>query len=142
MNRTRDFLDKYTNQTHCGQYCFNLEQLGVCGSEPYGYDEGKPCVYLKLNKVFGLENEMFDELPKDMPETLKEHINAQDKKIKFGLNAMRIRLLIKNGWEKSSIILNLRDSLQNTSHLKTKKDTRVPLLQFSFQKLANADCYV
>jgi len=80
VNRTRDFLDRYANQTHCGQYCFNLEQLGVCGSEPYGYDEGKPCVYLKLNKVFGLENEMFDELPKDMPETLKEHINAQDDK--------------------------------------------------------------
>ncbi|TGZ69920.1 hypothetical protein CRM22_003464 [Opisthorchis felineus] len=33
---------------------FPLEQLGVCNAEEkYGYPEGKPCVILKLNKIFG-----------------------------------------------------------------------------------------
>ena len=77
MDRTKDFLDKYNDQTKCGEYCFDLKKLGVCGREPYGYKDGTPCVYLKLNRVYGIENEVFEKLPEDMPETLKTHIEAQ-----------------------------------------------------------------
>ena len=82
MDRTKDFLDKYKDQTKCGEFCFKLEQLGVCGREPYGYKDGTPCVYLKLNRVYGLKNEKFEKLPEDMPETLKTHIEAQKDKDK------------------------------------------------------------
>lgn len=34
------------------KYCsFTREDLGPCGKNGYGYNEDKPCVYLKLNKV-------------------------------------------------------------------------------------------
>jgi len=82
-NRAGDFLDKYRiGSTKCDQHCFDLKQLGACSENSYGYDEGKPCIYLKLNKIFGLKNEIFDlkELPADMPDTLKKHINDQNDK--------------------------------------------------------------
>lgn len=30
---------------------FSAEKLGACGSAPFGYKEGKPCILVKLNKV-------------------------------------------------------------------------------------------
>lgn len=30
---------------------FSKQSLGPCGTGDYGYNEGKPCFYLKLNKV-------------------------------------------------------------------------------------------
>ena len=52
---------------------FNIEDLGAecTWQKDYGYDEGKPCVLLKLNRIFGWEPDMFhdaSEFPDDMPE--------------------------------------------------------------------------
>jgi len=64
------------------EFCkFNLANLGVCGTGNYGFDSDSPCLILKLNKIFGLEPEIYDStaLPKDMPSELVTRIkNATD----------------------------------------------------------------
>lgn len=79
--RIEKFLGPYKNCT--GAHCFPLSSLGsACSTKPYGFDQGKPCVYLKLNKIIQLKNEAYkvDELPELMPATLKQHIKAQTDK--------------------------------------------------------------
>ncbi|XP_013411848.1 sodium/potassium-transporting ATPase subunit beta-1 [Lingula anatina] len=40
---------------------FNLDLLGPCiWKEEYGYNDGEPCVILKLNKLYGWEPEPYD----------------------------------------------------------------------------------
>lgn len=101
--RITDFLQVYENETvnkkrlDCSEDkvtplhgCkFNVEPLktfcqGTGGeTDQFGYEKGSPCVLLKLNRIFGLENSPYNEtdLPVDMPEELKEHIRKQaDKK--------------------------------------------------------------
>lgn len=37
-----------------GKFCkFTKDMLGPCGKDGYGYRDGKPCIYLKLNKMRG-----------------------------------------------------------------------------------------
>ena len=74
-------------------------ELGPCGTGNMGYDEGKPCVFLKLNKIFGLNPEYYND-PNDLPnspetktvfpKSLKDQLNtipnAQDKKQVSALN--------------------------------------------------------
>ena len=64
--RTEAFLKTYANDKNClksGETkpgsCFDLNLLGHCGVKPYGYDQGKPCVYLTLKKIYGVENQIF-----------------------------------------------------------------------------------
>jgi len=90
-DRTQKFLKKYDDQDTCKSSttgCFAPSQLGDCATYPYGFDKGTPCVFLKLNKIFGNTNEHckaadVDE-PKDeekpctlMPDSLKAHVKAQ-----------------------------------------------------------------
>merc|ERR1712088_556840 len=64
------------------KFCkFDLTQLGDCGKENtnYGFDSDSTCLVLKLNKIFGLVHEYYDnpdELPEEMPSELKERIKA------------------------------------------------------------------
>jgi len=85
--RSKKFLDKYekTKET-CKTSktgCFDLAQLGACATAPYGFDKGTPCVFLKLNKIFGNTNEhckaadLETEPCNAMPDSLKEHIKKQ-----------------------------------------------------------------
>jgi sodium/potassium-transporting ATPase subunit beta len=80
QDRITEFLAPYKNCS--GSHCFDVNRLGACGTPPYGFDEGKPCVYLKLNKIYGLKNENFKdgELPENMPASLKTHIGSQPDK--------------------------------------------------------------
>jgi sodium/potassium-transporting ATPase subunit beta len=80
QDRITEFLIPYKNCS--GSHCFDVNRLGACGTPPYGFDEGKPCVYLKLNKIYGLKNENFKdgELPENMPASLKTHIGSQPDK--------------------------------------------------------------
>merc|ERR1712158_102202 len=56
-----------------GKFCkFDLTKLGPCGQKNtnYGFDSNSTCLVLKLNKIFGLEHEYYDnpaELHDDMP---------------------------------------------------------------------------
>merc|ERR1712088_1204627 len=65
-----------------GKFCkFDLSKLGPCGqaNTNYGFDSDSTCLVLKLNKIFGLEHEYYDntdELPEEMPAELKERIKA------------------------------------------------------------------
>jgi len=79
VNRTKDFLGTYNTAETDGVKVFNNASLGVCAKGNFGYDEGKPCVFLKLNKIFGLEHDYYQQhgkFPKDMPEDLQKHING------------------------------------------------------------------
>jgi len=82
QQRTKTFLEPYAdaNQTgldNCGdtsmdgQVCkFPISRLGDCGKGNYGYDKGRPCIFLKLNKIFNLEHEYYNntaDLPKEVP---------------------------------------------------------------------------
>jgi len=74
-DRIDEFLLPYRDCK--GSHCFNITQLGDCATKPYGFDQGKPCVYLKLNRIVNLENKAYSNvsaLPKEMPQTLKDHI--------------------------------------------------------------------
>merc|ERR1712088_1221182 len=67
-----------------GKFCkFDLSKLGPCGqtNTNYGFDSNSTCLALKLNKIFGLEHEYYDnpaELPDEMPSELKESIKSID----------------------------------------------------------------
>lgn len=92
-DRAKEFLDNYDPSLNAlnkdctkdngadDKACkFDLAQLGECQTYPYGYDKGEPCVFLKLNRIFGVSNDPYgadDELPEGMPEDLKKHIKAQ-----------------------------------------------------------------
>lgn len=93
VDRVEKFLNTYKDNEACvkdGEVkpgsCFDLSQLGACGTKPYGYEEGKPCVYLKLNKIFGVENVIFndvddvDETVDKIPKALKDNIKNQGDK--------------------------------------------------------------
>jgi len=72
-DRSGEFLAKYKGSEH-------LSKLGACGTANYGYDEGKPCIFLKLNKIYGLQHDFFNntaDLPEDMPQGLKDHIGSK-----------------------------------------------------------------
>jgi len=76
-DRIDEFLAPYRDCV--GSHCFPISQLKNCSTKPYGFDEGKPCVYLKLNKIVDLENTAYSDvsaLPEEMPPTLKNHIKA------------------------------------------------------------------
>lgn len=98
VERSEKFLEDYNNATRneglkaCKvkdgttkkQACMvDVTTLGPCGSGNYGYDAGKPCIFLKLNRIFGLVNEPYtgsEEAPEEMPEGLKAHIDQQSDK--------------------------------------------------------------
>jgi len=78
-DRAAEFLKEYTDAPYGG---FDVSTLGDCAKEGHGYNEGKPCVFLKLNKIYGLQHSFYNdtnELKKksDMPDSLKEHIGKQ-----------------------------------------------------------------
>jgi len=77
-DRSKEFLAKYENAEDGMK--FDLSQLGDCGKENYGYDQGKPCIFLKLNKIYGLQHDFYNDtsnLPDDMPEELAAHIGTK-----------------------------------------------------------------
>jgi len=56
---TKDGFDTNGNKKF-GACNFNVNQIKQkCGAN-FGYDEGKPCIFLKLNKIFGLVNTPID----------------------------------------------------------------------------------
>jgi len=106
QNRTKIFLEEHQAPLNKYKYCqelniteeddknciwaFNKNQLGACGKGNFGYDDGKPCVIVKLNRIFGLEHDYYGEKPKDypddFPEDLVAHIAQQDNKEQVWVN--------------------------------------------------------
>lgn len=56
----------------------DIQQFAGCSPQnAYGYNKTRPCVFLKLNKIFRWVPEFYDDpmdLPEDMPTQLKAHI--------------------------------------------------------------------
>ena len=59
---------------YCVRYLFNL--LGPCTNENnYGFKQGKPCLLIKLNKIFKWEPEPYEsakDFPEDLPQTIRD----------------------------------------------------------------------
>lgn len=66
-----------------GKVCsFDIKLLGTqCTKEElFGYERGRPCIVLKLNRIFGWVPEPYNDvnnLPEAMPRELKEYIRAK-----------------------------------------------------------------
>lgn len=90
VERSTEFLETYKDQgnavdcpaagSDAGQVCkFDVAQLGPCGKDSYGYDKGKPCVFLKLNKIYNLVHDYYnnpDAMPDTVPSDVKDRIAA------------------------------------------------------------------
>lgn len=80
--RTDDFLANYED---CKDGDFCKTDLGECVKDNYGWDKGTPCIILKLNKIYGLIPDWYNDtskLPNDpeknnvFPTKLKTHIDG------------------------------------------------------------------
>lgn len=94
-----DFLEEYRNssllpnggrnQQICnydttvkpGHVCaVEVEKWGPCSpSQQYGFNNSAPCVFIKLNRIYGWVPEYYNDtenLPPEMPATLVEHIKS------------------------------------------------------------------
>ena len=83
-NDISKFLSHYKNTNNGLNFKkFHLSLLGPCAKEPFGYDSGMPCAYLKLNKIYNVTNVPYNnisDLPDDMPKSIKGRIEyAKDK---------------------------------------------------------------
>ncbi|XP_022216086.1 sodium/potassium-transporting ATPase subunit beta-1-like [Drosophila obscura] len=86
-----DFLKEYeTNNTNvdrvkcdfgdihrASDVCLvDMELFGGCSkANSYGYKANEPCIFIKLNRIFGWKPETYDFPIKEMPEDLQAHIN-------------------------------------------------------------------
>jgi len=72
------------NMTHCDYNHKNpqtscvvdVKQFEPCTTEnKYGYAQGKPCIFLKLNKIYNWEPQVYDAPIPTMPDDLQKAIN-------------------------------------------------------------------
>jgi len=96
-NRSREFLEPYHTST-LGKECaagdkaptfgndfckFIPDKKSPCFSGNYGYNQGKPCVFIKLNKIYGLVPDYHNDtsaLPKEVPAEAAERIEKAGNK--------------------------------------------------------------
>ena len=77
------FLDDYQNYA-VDYESFDLAKLGPCSQYPYieyvnRYGYIRPCIFLKLNKIWGWEPSPIDEYDFEWgnwPQSLQEHFNS------------------------------------------------------------------
>ncbi|XP_002133544.3 sodium/potassium-transporting ATPase subunit beta-1-like isoform X1 [Drosophila pseudoobscura] len=84
-----DFLNAYDNTTVDRKNCefgdiqrpsdvclVDMESFEGCSkANSYGYKTNEPCVFIKLNRIFGWKPETYDMPLEEMPEDLQAHIN-------------------------------------------------------------------
>jgi sodium/potassium-transporting ATPase subunit beta len=60
----------------------NLDAFKPCvAASEFGYEQGRPCIFLKLNKIYNWIPEYFDssdKLSENMPNSLKTHIKSRE----------------------------------------------------------------
>lgn len=87
MSFASEYDQTTTNQKLCdfdtlpnaGQVCkLDLSKFEKCTkAHDFGYNNSAPCIFLKLNRIFGWEPDYYSDpkdLPNEMPEDLKAHI--------------------------------------------------------------------
>jgi len=68
-----DFNQKHNPEDVC---VVDENQFGPCTSaNSYGYKQGKPCIFLKLNKIYGWVPQVYDAALPNMPQDLQQVIN-------------------------------------------------------------------
>ncbi|KAL6430173.1 hypothetical protein ACFW04_007730 [Cataglyphis niger] len=100
-NALNDFLDEYQKKpsdpkvhierVHCdynrpappGKVCdVDMTDWGQCTKTKfYGFDKSAPCIFLKLNKIFGWVPQYYNDtknLPDTMPADLQDHIKQEE----------------------------------------------------------------
>ncbi|KAG5677059.1 hypothetical protein PVAND_006843 [Polypedilum vanderplanki] len=82
-----DRVDCRNSPPEVGKICnVNLDAFKPCISkENYGYEQGRPCIFLKLNKIYNWEPEYYNnskQLAENMPKTLVKHIEDRQNKKK------------------------------------------------------------
>lgn len=70
-----------TNPPAPGNVCaVDVTKLGPCNiEEGYGYNKSAPCIFIKLNRIYGWIPEVYDDvndLPESMPTDLVDHIKS------------------------------------------------------------------
>lgn len=73
---------KYNQPPPPGLVCdVNIKDFKTCTQENhYSYHKSSPCIFLKMNKIYGWRPDFYNEterLPEKMPKTLKEIIQQQ-----------------------------------------------------------------
>lgn len=71
-----------TSITNGNKVCeVDLSHFGPCSPKNgYGFNNSQPCIFLKLNKIYGWNPQFYDnvnELPDEMPEDLKKYIASK-----------------------------------------------------------------
>ncbi|XP_076656465.1 sodium/potassium-transporting ATPase subunit beta-2 [Halictus rubicundus] len=71
----------YDTPVKPGHVCaVEVNNWGPCSpAAQYGFNNSAPCIFIKLNRIYGWEPEYYNDtknLPKDMPESLSNHINS------------------------------------------------------------------
>jgi len=114
--RVNLFFKNYEKTPSEGYQKFEPSSLEFCGSHPYGYvgEKVTPCVYLKLNNIFGWEPEPvdcgaegefseIDGLEKDIcPKSLVEHLKSPEA-IAAGTNNIWIDCKGRNPADKEAL---------------------------------------
>ena len=89
-----------------GKVCsFDIKLLGTqcTKEESFGYERGRPCVVLKLNRIFGWVPEPYNDpanLPENMPAELKEYIKDNAAKEPEQVCLRLVRSLLLNSSDK------------------------------------------
>jgi sodium/potassium-transporting ATPase subunit beta len=77
-------VDCKLNKPRQGEPCkVNLNAFAPCVKDKkFGYEEGRPCIFLKLNKIYNWIPEYYnksDDVQDAMPDRLKEHIRNRSR---------------------------------------------------------------
>lgn len=99
--------------TNGGKVCeVDLSRLGPCSPKNgYGFNNSQPCIFLKLNKIYGWEPQFYDntnELPDDMPQELKDHIAKK--------SVEEVSILFTNARQQSLILYLLQTKNSTNPH--------------------------
>jgi len=77
IERADNFLADYAGSD------FDVKSnLGACAEDGHGFAEGKPCIFLKLNRIYGLTHDYYNSTdniptePQDFPADLKDKVLA------------------------------------------------------------------
>lgn len=76
-NHREHYVNCRREQKTEGKSClFSKKDLGPCGESDYGYDEGKPCIYFRLNKLIGWEPDSYtaEDIGDDIPQHIADRI--------------------------------------------------------------------
>lgn len=114
---------------------FDLALLGdeCTDHKHFGYSLGKPCVLLKLNKIYGWEPELYQEGDEKIPELIKDKINP---------NGMPVTCEGENYGDRDNIgeitVFPKDGFLKNSFPFMNGKNYQSPLVMVQFENLQPA----